>query len=172
MAAAHYGAGNYDAAWDHALRAYYLGSSLSELLANLQRVSPRSVDLTKPPINPRVAVRAEQKTTAVELLASDRLVAILWNLAATSEVMHGGWSPASSDLLIRLRITDGTMDLAQGSVSLSGVITLEDRQGHEHAETRFHVDDVMQLEATVKELLRPFQKIEEAVAAFHRDTRR
>ena len=135
---------------------------MQPLIRDLQRVAPRAVDLDGVRLEPRVAVRADDEHNAYDLAAADRLVAILWNLAPSSRVMRGGWSPATSDLLLRLRVNDRRND--GRDISVRGVLVLVDRKGGVRAKETFLVNDLLDHEAATGDLLQAFRAIEVAVA--------
>ncbi len=169
-AQAHFEAGNFEAAWERALVAYYRGSEVTGLIERLQLVAPRAVDLSKPPVNPRVAFRAEGQGGLPAMLASPRLTAAVMGLAESSDVMQSGWDIRSSDLVLTVRITGGKVNGPW--VSVRGQLVLRDREGREWARESFRVHDAQKPDEAEDELGQAFQAIEEAVRAMHGSSNR
>ncbi len=165
VAHAQFEVGNFEVAWERALSAHYRGSEVAELIEKLQLVAARPVDLTKPPVNPRIAVQAETSGGLIAMLASPRLTAAVVNLAERSDVMQTGWALESSDLLLRIRITEAS---ANGPwIAVQGQLVVEDPVGREWATTSFRIHDTQNLDEVADELEASFRTIEEAVRGIH-----
>lgn len=161
--------GELDVAWAHAIRAHFRGSEVAALVTRLQELAPRPIDLNAPPDNPLVGLLVEGRGTGLAgALASPAVVAVVMNLMQSSSVMQLSMRGSEgTDLVLKLRLLDAAVNGPW--VSVSGRLSLEDREGREWAAESFRIHDARESGPVTEALVPAFESLEAALRDIDRE---